>query len=323
MSSQQADADRVIYATPTGTRDVLHDELREQRAITDTLRAVYEQHGYGEVRTPAIERDEVLRRGQASESGYRVIDGHGNVMALRPDMTVPIARLASSRFHQAEPPLRFSYQAHIYRAVRRHRGDARELLQSGVELLGSGPPGGTIEVLAVLAAALDAAGLRDYRIALGTAVLYPQLLAAHDVPAGLRSPLLDALAADDLVRLRELVDGAGLDQALLTIPQLRGGAGVLKRLPDGVGTGLRAVYEGLAGDVRDRIVFDLGLVRDLGYYTGAVFDILHPALGDPLGGGGRYDDLLARFGRPLPAVGFALEVERLHLALAAEEREQR
>ena len=84
--------------------------------------------------------------------------------------------------------------------------------------------------------------------------------------------------------------------------------------------GLRSVYELLAPEVAERVIFDLGLVHDLGYYTGAVFEVYDPALGEPIGRGGRYDDLLGRFGRPLPAVGFALGIDRLHIALAGEER---
>jgi ATP phosphoribosyltransferase regulatory subunit len=105
------------------------------------------------------------------------------------------------------------------------------------------------------------------------------------------------------------------------MPQLRGGPEVLAELPPamaGPAAGLRAVHDGLPPSARERIIFDLGLARALGYYTGAVFDVYDPALGVPLGGGGRYDDLLGRFGRPLPAVGFALGVERLHMALAGE-----
>ena len=83
--------------------------------------------------------------------------------------------------------------------------------------------------------------------------------------------------------------------------------------------GLRSVYELLAPEVAERVIFDLGLAHDLGYYTGAVFEVYDPALGEPLGRGGRYDDLLGSFGRPLPAVGFALGIDRLHIALAGEE----
>ncbi len=85
-------------------------------------------------------------------------------------------------------------------------------------------------------------------------------------------------------------------------------------------SGLRAVHALLPEPAAKRVIFDLGLVRNLGYYTGAVFQVYDPAHGVPIGQGGRYDELLARFGRPLPAVGFALGVERVHIALAGEER---
>jgi len=107
------------------------------------------------------------------------------------------------------------------------------------------------------------------------------------------------------------------------VPQMRGGADVLDALPAavaGAAGGLRLVHERLGDAVAQRVIFDLGLVRNIGYYTGAVFEVYDPALGGPLGGGGRYDDLLGRFGRRLPAVGFALDVDRLHVALAGEER---
>ena len=107
------------------------------------------------------------------------------------------------------------------------------------------------------------------------------------------------------------------------MPQLRGGPDVLEAPAGPVAeavTGLRRVLELLPPSVAQRVIFDLGLGRGLGYYTGAVFDVYDPALGAPLGGGGRYDDLLARFGRALPAVGFAIGVDRLHVALSGEER---
>jgi ATP phosphoribosyltransferase regulatory subunit len=311
----------MIHPIPSGTRDVLPDEMRELRAITEAIRAVFDRRGYGEVWTPTIEYEEVLRRGETGvDPAYRVMDDHGHVMALRPDMTVPIARVAATRYAGAEPPLRFSYFAHAYRGVRPHRGQMREFLQAGIELVGAPAPGGTVEALTILCEALDATGLAGYRVALGSASLFPALLESLAAPADAREPLLRALSARDLVALEAEVSGRGLDEALVRVPQLRGGAEVLDELPGDEGIGLRRILEGLSDTVAERIVFDLGLVRGLGYYTGAVFDVLDPALGAPLGGGGRYDDLLGRFGRALPAVGFAIGVDRLHLALAGEER---
>ena len=101
---------------------------------------------------------------------------HGNVLVLRSDMTVPIARLVATRYHDVEPPLRFCYFAHAYRGVRPQRGQSREFLQAGIELIGAESPQGTAEVLTILCDALDAAGLQTYRVGLGDAALYPTLL---------------------------------------------------------------------------------------------------------------------------------------------------
>jgi ATP phosphoribosyltransferase regulatory subunit len=314
----------VNHRIPSGTRDVLPDEMRELRVITDTLRGVFELHGYGEVYTPAIEYESVLRRGdRTAPPAYRVFDDHGDVLALRADMTVPIARLVATRYPTADPPLRFCYIAHAYRQVTPHRGQMREFLQAGIELVGAPGAAGTAEALNVLCHALDAVGLEGYRVGLGDASLYPALLSGLGVDQEHRERLLLELATKDFVGLEREVRDLGLDagdaELLVRVPQLRGGPDVLDAPPGPVAdalAGLRSVLDLLEPGVSGRAIFDLGLARGLGYYTGAVFDVYDPALGEPLGGGGRYDDLLGRFGRPLPAVGFAIGVDRLHAALA-------
>jgi ATP phosphoribosyltransferase regulatory subunit len=256
-----------------------------------------------------------------------VFDETGAVLALRSDMTVPIARVVATRYASSEPPLRFCYFAHCYRGVRPQRGQARELLQAGIELIGSPAPAGTAEALTVLCRALDAVGLRDYRIGMGDASLFPALMSSLQVHEPVRAGLLEALARRDFVDLQNRLAETGLpDEAaalLLDVPQRRGGPEVLSDAPSVAAeavTGMRRVHELLDTSVAERVIFDLGLVRNIGYYTGAVFEVYDPALGAPIGGGGRYDELLARFGRMLPAVGFALGVDRLHIALAGEER---
>jgi ATP phosphoribosyltransferase regulatory subunit len=162
---------------------------------------------------------------------------------------------------------------------------------------------------------------------LGDASLYPTLLEAMGVAPQARDASLSELAGGDLVAVEREVRRLGLGSQeidlLLRVPQTRGGPEVLEGLSaplDAAVSGMRGVHQLLAPEVAERIIFDLGLVRSLGYYTGAVFQVYDPAHGVPIGSGGRYDELLASFGRPLPAVGFAIGVERLHIALTGEER---
>jgi ATP phosphoribosyltransferase regulatory subunit len=307
----------VIHPIPSGTRDVLPDEMRELRAITEAIRGVFESSGYGEIATPALEYEEVLTRGdpRAADPAYKLFDEHGNVLVLRSDMTIPIARVVAARYAAAEPPLRFCYLAHAYRSVRPQRGQAREMLQAGLELVGAPGPEGTAEALSVLCAGLDAAGLENYRIGLGDASLYRRMLDRLGVPEGARPQILHELVTRDFVGLEREVE-AHRHEELVRVPQLRGDASVLEGIPET--EELRAVYDRLSPEIAQRVIFDLGLIRDLDYYTGAVFEVYDAALGTPIGGGGRYDDLLGRFGRDLPACGWALYVERLHMARVGE-----
>lgn len=322
----------MIHPIPPGTRDVLPDEMSDLRAISSTLRETFDAAGYGEVRTPSMEYEEVLRIGdeRAAGAGFRLFDGQGRVLVLRSDNTIPIARVVATRYRDAEPPLRFSYFAHAYRAVEPGRGQTAEFLQAGIELIGVPGPEGDAEIVTVVVRALEAVGLEHHRIGIGDASLYPALLEAFGVPEGERRPLLEELAERDLVGLERRVEALGLPEeardALVTVPGLRGGPEVLERA-DGAAAeavaGLRACYELLAErGVADRVIFDLGLVRELGYYTGAIFEVYDPAVGFTLGGGGRYDELCGRFGRDLPACGLALDVQRVHVAQTAEERDR-
>ncbi|MGO9954630.1 MAG: ATP phosphoribosyltransferase regulatory subunit [Solirubrobacteraceae bacterium] len=319
----------MVDRIPSGTRDVLPDEMRELRTMTDGIRDVFARAGYGEVYTPALEYERTFEHGQrfGAAPAYRVFDEEGQVLVLRPEMTIPIARVAATRYATAELPLRFCYLAYAYRGVRPQRGQSREFLQAGVELLGAPGAQGTAEVLGVLCAALDGAGLRNYRVGLGDASLYPSLLEAFGVAPERRERILTELADGDFVGVDREIHALGLAAAqvrlLLALPRTRGGPEVLEALEGTLHdalSGMRAVHALLEPTVAQRIIFDLGLVRSFGYYTGAVFQVYDPAYGVPLGSGGRYDDLLGSFGRPLPAVGFALNVERLHIALTGEER---
>jgi ATP phosphoribosyltransferase regulatory subunit len=324
----------MTHLIPPGTRDILPDEMQELRALSVALLRTFERFDYGEVWTPTMEYEDVLVQGdeRAAGASYRLFDEHGQVLVLRPDMTIPIARLVATRYAHAEPPLRFCYLSHAYRAVRPQRGQQREFLQAGVELIGAEAPEGTGEVLEVLSATLEAAGLSRARIGLGDAGLYRGLLEGMGVDGRARGKALSALERHDFVALETAVRELELDptrrEVLAALPQLRGGREVIDRAVELGGRDVSAAIARLRDTaesierrgISERVIFDLGLVHDLGYYTGAIFEVYDPALGHILGGGGRYDDLLGRFGRPLPACGFGLYVERVHVAQAEEER---
>lgn len=325
----------MIHPIPPGTRDILPDEMRELRALQATLIAVFERFGYGQVATPTLEYDEVLQRGEGRSGvgAYRFFDERGELLALRSDMTIPIARLVASRFADSEPPHRFCYVGNAYRVVRPQRAQVRQFLHAGIELLGSPAPEGTAEVLEVLSASLDAVGLNRAVLGLGDADLYRQLLTELGVQGEHRGRILDRLAEHNLVGLEMAVDEVeGLNahgrETLLRLPGLRGGAEVLDEARELGGAAveraaqrLQQTYDLLVKrGVAGRVQLDLGLLRDLGYYTGAIVEIYDPALGHILGGGGRYDDLVGRFGTPMPAAGFGLYLERVHVAQMEEDR---
>ena len=138
----------MIHPVPTGTRDVLPEEMRELRALSASLHQSFDRAGYGEVWTPALEYEEVLRRGdeRTAGAGFRLFDDRGHVLALRSDPTIPIARLVANRFAGRAEPLRLCYFAHAYRAVQRGSGQAREFLQGGIELIGVPAPEGESEI---------------------------------------------------------------------------------------------------------------------------------------------------------------------------------
>jgi ATP phosphoribosyltransferase regulatory subunit len=312
---------RTAGSIPPGTRDVLPDEMRELRQIQDAILGEFERAGYSEVRTPTIEYADLLARGgRRGGPLYRFLDDRGELVALRNDMTVPIARLAAARLGETSPPWRLSYLGQSFRTTSARRADLRESGQAGIELIGPGGAEGTLEVLSVLDRCLAEVGLDGVVVSLGDARLWPALLDRAGLEAKERDACLEALATGDLVGLERSLNGrsTGLEEVART----RGGADVLDVLEQagdgGSGTAerLRSLWEGLDGDAMGfRVLFDLGMARDPEYYSGEVFEVYIEGLGRSIGGGGRYDGLMEQSGISMPAAGFSINLERVHEAL--------
>jgi ATP phosphoribosyltransferase len=319
--------------TPRGFRDVLFQEAAERDTLAASARDVFASWGYRAVETPAVEEAAVLEAGMGPLDGtaFRLVDLDGRLLALRPEMTVPIARLVASRLAAEPGPLRIAYATEVFREHASLRGQARQFTQLGVELVGASGPAADAEIVSVLVEALRASGLRDYLVAVGTVAILRDLLRVADAPEAWSAEVMAACHDRNLVELDRLVACAGLppvlEGALTGVPRVRGGREAIGRVreiagPCGCADALDALAETWAlleaAGVAAHVTLDFGVLRSFDYYTGVVLEAYAPGLGVPLGGGGRYDGLLAAFEHPAPAAGFALGLDRLHIALAEQ-----
>src|SRR5712691_2813795 len=310
---------QVTVPPPRGFRDILPTEARELRAIERALTATFASYGYMPLEPPMVEHS----TGEGVLAGDRVIqflDRDGSLVALRPDITTAVARLVAQRYADATEALRLSYFAPVFREEPAMLGSEREFDQAGVELVGSSGPLADAEVLALLAESVARAGLTGATIEVGHVGVVRALFA--DLGEDLRDLVMRELRDGDHVGAFRRAREAGMSEA--AIVRARGALGAR-------GRGIEAVDVAGVRELREVIhlarelfageplwgVPNLALVPALPYYTGIVFEVLHPDIGFPIAAGGRYDLLLGAFGAPRPATGFAINIPRLHLALYA------
>lgn len=317
-------------ALPSGGKDVLAVEARELRGVEAALRARFDAYGYREVMTPVLEFADVVERAQEGRlrDSFRLFDEAGRVLVLRPDLTIPVARLVATRMADHPGPVRVAYVARAFRPPSPGHPRASEQRQAGVELVGEAGPAADAELLALLVESLRATGLTGMRVGVGDVSLTTAVLDGLGVGADIRADLSAALAARNFVEWRRLAavalpDGPG-SALLQDLPSLRGGREVLARITSEVPAAAAACERlGVTLDllaeqgVADAVILDLGVLRDWSYYSGVVVEAYAPGVGTPIAMGGRYDGLGARFGRDRPAVGFAITLDLLHQALIA------
>jgi len=317
-------------ALPAGSKDVLAVEAQELRAVEGAVRGRFNAFGYREVMTPVLEYADVIDRAQEGglRDAFRMFDDAGRVLVLRPDLTIPIARLAATRMPDHPGAVRVSYLARVFRPPSPGRPRSSEQRQAGIELMGEAGPGGDAEVIALLVGSLRAAGLEGLQVAVGDVSLTAAILDGLGIAAAPREAMRAALGARNFVEWRRLARAAAGDGSradlLVALPTLRGGRELLDRIDGEIPSAapacarLRVVLDLLEGHgVADAVVLDLGVLREWRYYSGVVFEAYAPGVGAPVAMGGRYDDLAGRFGRPRPAVGFGITLDVLHQSLLA------
>ena len=310
-------------AIPEGTRDRLFAECGALRTAQERLTRLFSTKGYEEISTPEVEfYDLFLQSGNPipQESMLKIVDRSGKLMVMRPDCTAPIARVAATKLKSVPLPQRLYYNETVFRSGDAHRGGSSEIPQCGIELLGAGGLAADVEAVSLAVEALQAVSPQGFHIELG-----------H---AGLFRALADQMGMDEVQveTMRKLIEGkhfAVLDDMLLPyrdrpacallsrLTRLFGGVEVLDEAEALMGSlpelrYLRDLYEALsAAGCGGAIRFDLGLVHQIDYYTGVVFRGFAQGVGAPVLSGGRYDELLGAFGRPAPAIGFAVYVDLL------------
>lgn len=311
--------------TPEGTKDFLFEECLTRRYIEKTISDVFSSHGFHEVVTPGLEFYDVFDpdfSGISQEVMYKMTDKRGRLIVMRPDSTLPIARLTATRLQNLPKPIRLYYTQPIYRNNPGLTGRSDESVQTGIELLGAD---GIRADLDVISTALEALGkcVPGYRLEIGHADFFRSLM--EHVPAGenLRENIRTAIETKNYARLNELLDGLPESDHIRTLrelPRLFGGEEVFDRASLLRGDKhlsatldyLQKIFRSLSQlEQSGQLMIDLGLVQRNDYYTGIVFSAYVEEIGDAVLLGGRYDNLLGHFGQPMPAIGFAVNVDAI------------
>ncbi|MDE6591732.1 MAG: ATP phosphoribosyltransferase regulatory subunit [Oscillospiraceae bacterium] len=315
---------RYDLITPEGTRDLLFEECAAVRAVEERLQGIFKSKGYSEVITPGLEFYDVFdqkSRYFPQETMYKLCDNKGRLMVVRPDSTMPIARMAATRLQGQQLPIRLCYSQSIYRNKPVMRGRSDEFRQTGIELIGSGSARAELEILSNALEVLGSFETGGYRLELGHIGFFKSLVAKLGCGADKIESIRSLIEVKNYPALNDLLDDMGnneVTRALKQLPRLFGGeeifeaAAALDPGEDGMaalgelrGTYARLISMGYEG----KITVDLGLVNRMDYYTGTVIKGYIEGCGDAVLSGGRYDGLLGEFGMELPAAGFAVNID--------------
>lgn len=320
--------------TPEGTRDLLFEECEAIHRVEQRLTGLFQKRGFHEVMTPALEYYDVFAKdasGMPQEMMYKLSDSRGRLMVLRPDCTLPIARLTSTRLRNGGLPLRLYYNQRVYRANQRLTGRSDEIAQAGVELIGASGVRADLEMIVTAVEALKACGAPDFILEIGHAGVFKAVSEQLPLDESGREDVRTFIESKNYGALNALLDKLPdnpATRAVRSLPRLFGGEEVFGQALNLCGElvkepleYLRTLYRDLSAlGLGSRIMIDLGLVHRGDYYSGVIFRGYMKGYGDTVLSGGRYDSLLGGFGYPAAATGFGVHVESLARAMLSQGR---
>ena len=321
---------------PAGVEDLLPQECYLKRDIESKLRSIFIKSGYDEVSTPSYEYYDAFSSGAGSylqEKMIKFFDLQGSILALRPDLTIPIARMATSKLMDNSDNQRLFYIENSFRIEKPAVGRSSEFSQAGIELIGENSKGSDAEVISVAIECLLSCGLSDFKIDIGQVSLFKAIVAEYGFEDDTYDKIRHLIDSKNEFELNKLLVSIGTDEdlkaKLFELMTLFGGkeifpkARALSTNPSCIKAvnDLEKVYDLLCDfGYADYICIDFGMLHDISYYTGTIFRGITDKIGFPILTGGRYDSLLDDFGKDVPATGFALWVKRLMIVLEREEK---
>jgi len=320
---------------PKGVKDFLPSKAAKIEFLQSTLRELFQRWGFRPVLPPSLENLDVLEQGLGSglrEKTFRFDDRQsGRLVAFPPDITPQVARIVATRMQGLPLPLRLCYNGRVLRHTEQQAGKDREIFQAGVELIGLPDAEADAEMIAMAVEALQALGASEFTIDIGQVEFFRGIMQELDIDARALATLRETIGRKDTSGLRQLLEPLAikdqLKEELLALPRLFGGREVLEQADRVVKTpSARRALDNLAEvlqvletyQVAPYVTFDLGEIRGLDYHTGITFQGFLPGLGRAVCSGGRYDNLTARYDRPLAATGFTFNLLNLLFALDSE-----
>lgn len=317
---------RYSKITPEGSRDFLFEECDDRRKVEHTLADLFKEKNYRKVMTPAIEYFDVFKSdntGIEPEEMFKLSDSKGRTTVLRPDNTMPIARMVATRLKSEDFPVRLYYNQTVFVRSKDLNGRTNEIPQSGIEFIGDGSLKADIEVIAMAVESLKRCDLNSFKLEIGNAAFFNAILNKMNISDTTKADICNLIEGKNYAALGDLLDRIGSSKETAVIkklPRLFGSVDVIdeaKALYDDDSAVealdyLRNVYDALCdAGLKDYIMLDLGLVNRSNYYTGVIFHGYAEGSGLTVLTGGRYDNLLGEFGMCAPAIGFGVDVSAL------------